>query len=83
MRDWTFIQIVEEMFCKCDEVEILQFVGVAWRIWLRRNKVVYEDLLDAPASVITHTKEANQAITDFQFAQRKGLSTGNPNVMHN
>ncbi|XP_059451054.1 uncharacterized protein LOC132181841 [Corylus avellana] len=54
----TFFQLAEEMFARCDREEIIQFAGLARRIWLRRNEVVHGGQFTSPAEVIRATLSA-------------------------
>jgi hypothetical protein len=51
-----FIRVVEGMIRKCNPEEFLQFVGIARRIWLRRNavRVLFTSKLHRPASSTGH-----------------------------
>lgn len=51
-----FFQIVEEMFWHCNVEEILQFVGVARRIWLRWNEVIHRCFFSPLVEVVKRTR---------------------------
>lgn len=70
-RDKFFFQIMEEMFQRCESDELLQFVGIARRIWLRRNEVVHGGQFSPPLEVVQRTKAA---LMEFQAAHAVGCS---------
>lgn len=61
----NFIQVVEGVFAKCSFEDVRTFVGLARRIWLRRNEVVHGGAF-TPPSVLLHL--TTSAITDLQTA---------------
>jgi ribonuclease HI len=63
-----FSQVVAGMFSKCSPEEIQQFVGLARRIWLRRNEVVHGGMFTHPSVIMQITR---RAIADFQAAHEK------------
>ncbi|XP_059454982.1 uncharacterized protein LOC132185194 [Corylus avellana] len=58
-----FLQVVEGMISRCDRLEFIQFVGIACRLWLRRNDFIHSGLFTHP---IVLFKQALQAIELFQ-----------------
>ncbi|XP_059451232.1 uncharacterized protein LOC132182040 [Corylus avellana] len=66
----SFRFVVESLFNKCSLEEMVQFAGLARRIWLRRNKVVFGGPMISPQTLVLRT---TQAIDDFQsvMAQRE------------
>ncbi|XP_059442009.1 uncharacterized protein LOC132174357 [Corylus avellana] len=65
----NFLQIVEEVFVQCDEEEIQQSVGIARRLWLRRNEVVHCGTLTHPNLLVQRTITA---VEDFATANGVG-----------
>jgi ribonuclease HI len=63
-----FLQVVEGVFRKCSQEEIQKFVGVARRIWLRRNEVVHGGCFTHLTMIIQAT---TRAIADFNTAHGK------------
>ena len=59
-------EVFENLFQRCSQEEMVQVAGLARRIWLRRNDVVFGGELASPHSLI---KMTDQAITDFKLAQ--------------
>ncbi|XP_059429236.1 uncharacterized protein LOC132163053 [Corylus avellana] len=57
-----FLQVVDGMLRKCSGVEFQQFVGVARRIWHRRNEFVHGGSFIHPSYVL---KQALQLSEDF------------------
>jgi ribonuclease HI len=55
-----FIQVVEEMLRKCDPEEFSQFVGIARRIWLRRNEVMHGGSFQHPNSIVKLAQQATE-----------------------
>ena len=72
-RNMHFIPIVEKIFDMCDCEEVCQVLGIARRLWLRRNEVLHEGLFPHPVAMIQATKEA---IVTYQAAHVFGFSTG-------
>lgn len=60
-----FLQLVEAVFEKCSMEEIIQFVGIARRIWLRHNEVVHGGAFLHPSILVQRTYKA---IEDFTLA---------------
>jgi ribonuclease HI len=54
----NFLQVVEEIFLQCDLEETKQFVGIARRLWLRRNEVVHGGRMMHPNDLVSQTKTA-------------------------
>lgn len=73
-----FVQVVEGMFNLCDMEEMRMFVGIARRIWLRRNEVVHGGLFSSPKELMLRTKGA---LLDYQQAQKKRVPTGVSNML--
>ena len=62
-----FLTVAEEMLSLCDTKEFALFVGIARRIWLRRNEVIHGGPFLHPNVIIQKTlrvMEDRQAITD-------------------
>jgi hypothetical protein len=47
-----FLQVVEEIFLTCDLQEIEQFVGMARRLWLRRNEFLHDGQFRHPNMLV-------------------------------
>lgn len=73
-----FLQVVEAMFSKCDRLEFFQFVGIARRIWLRRNEVIHGGPFLHPSRIV---QQATQAMEVFQ-ALRSGSKITPPPADH-
>jgi hypothetical protein len=52
MTGLDFLQIVHTIFDKCDTEEIQLFVGIARKIWLRRNDVVHGNSFAHPTALV-------------------------------
>jgi hypothetical protein len=65
----NFLQAVEEIFLQCDPEEIKQFVGIARRLWLRRNEVVHGGRMIHPNDLVSQTKTA---MVEFAEATDRG-----------
>ena len=63
-----FKQVVEGFFNKCTQKEMVLFAGVARRIWLRRNDVIYGGTF-SHLNVIMHN--TIRAIQEFSLAQTR------------
>jgi hypothetical protein len=57
--------VVEELFKMCDEEELRLFVGIAKRIWFRRNEVVHGGPFTHPNVLV---QQARQPLIDFSEA---------------
>jgi hypothetical protein len=57
-----FLQIGEDVFQRCSAEEILMFVCIARRIWLRRNEVVHEGIFLHPNTIVCRSQ---CALDDF------------------
>jgi hypothetical protein len=64
-----FIQVVQGVFKKCNQDELVQFVGLARRIWLRRNEVVHGGVFSHPRTILQQT---TNSIQEYAMAQGKG-----------
>ncbi|XP_059461766.1 uncharacterized protein LOC132190731 [Corylus avellana] len=65
------------IFLICAEAEIKQFIGLAHRLWLRRNDVVHGGSMTHPTLLVQRTKVA---IEDFAAATELGAGAhDNPN----
>jgi ribonuclease HI len=62
----SFKEVLENLFQKCSQDDMEQVAGLARRIWLRRNEVVFGGLLSSPQFLLQRT---DQAIADFKLAQ--------------
>lgn len=69
-----FVQVVEGVLAHCSTDEIKIFVGLARRIWLRRNEVVYGGSLTHP-SILLH--QTQTAVAEFKQAS---IPLRTPNV---
>ncbi|XP_059454979.1 uncharacterized protein LOC132185192 [Corylus avellana] len=58
-----FLQVVEGMISRCDRLEFIQFVGIARRLWLRRNDFIHSGLFTHPMVLF---KQALQVTELFQ-----------------
>jgi hypothetical protein len=63
-----FREMIEKLFEKRSEEDMVQFAGLARRIWLKRNEVVFGGTLLSPITLFWRTQ---QAINEFQTAQVK------------
>jgi hypothetical protein len=52
-----FMEVVEGIFNKCEEEEINLFVGLARKIWFRKNEVVHEGSFTHPNVLAQQAKE--------------------------
>jgi hypothetical protein len=68
----NFLKIVSEVFEKCNAEEIQLFVGIARKIWLRRNDVVHGNSFTHPTILVLC---ARKNLADFLQATKHG--TGN------
>ena len=59
------MEVVEGIFNKCEEEEINCFVGIARKIWFRRNEVVHGGSFTHPNVLVQRAKEA---VADFRDA---------------
>jgi hypothetical protein len=48
----NFLQVVDDIFLQCDPEEIKQFVGIARRLWMRRNEVVHGGRMTHPNGLV-------------------------------
>ena len=64
-----FLQVMEGVFGSCGQEDIALFVGIARRIWLRRNEVLHGGKFLHPSELILQTRKA---ITEFQQAHVVG-----------
>jgi hypothetical protein len=74
-----FMQVVEGLWRRCEEEEFCSFVGIARRIWLRRNDYVHGGVFSHPNEIVRRTTEA---IEEYQRSQSKivGSHGGDCNV---
>jgi ribonuclease HI len=63
-----FRQVVEYMMEKCNPDAMRQFVGMARRIWLRRNEYIHGSMLSHPKLIVEQT---NRAILEFHMAHER------------
>ena len=54
----SFRSVVEHLFQKCSLEEMVQFVGLARRIWMRRNGVVFGDQMTSPHTLVQWNSSA-------------------------
>ncbi|XP_059431505.1 uncharacterized protein LOC132165008 [Corylus avellana] len=64
-----FLQVVTSLFESCSQEVLCQFVGLARRIWLRRNELVHGGLFSHPKLLMEKTE---LAIQEFNLAQARG-----------
>jgi hypothetical protein len=69
----TFRHVAEEVFKTCDEMEISSFVGIARRIWFRRNEVIHGGCFLHPTVLL---QQVTESMKDFVEARNKS-STAN------
>jgi hypothetical protein len=63
----AFLQVAEGMMSRCDAREFQLFVGIARRLWLRRNEVIHGGVFSHPNTVF---KQAEEGLEAFQRQQR-------------
>lgn len=79
-RGPSFLQVVEDMFSTCDEEEMRLFVGMAQRIWLRRNEIVHRGVFSSPKEIILRMQGA---VLGFQAAyEHRVISEGVDKPVH-
>jgi ribonuclease HI len=69
----AFLKLVEELFIRCNGDEMIQFAGIVRRIWLRRNKLIFEGVFSSPSEVV---KASLAAVEEFQAVQGRKHSGG-------
>jgi hypothetical protein len=62
-----FMEVVEGIFTKCEEEDINLFVGLARKIWFRRNEVVHGGSFTHPKVLVQRAKEA---LAEFRAANK-------------
>jgi ribonuclease HI len=62
----SFLEMVEELFRKSFQEEMAIFVGIARRIWMRRNDVVYGGNFTHPTTIV---HMVSRAVEEFREAQ--------------
>jgi hypothetical protein len=60
--------MVEELFKMCDEEELRLFVGIAKRIWFRRNELIHGGPFTHPDVLV---QQAHQSLIDFSAANAR------------
>jgi hypothetical protein len=68
----TFRQAVIEVIQGCDDEAISLFVGIARRIWFRRNEVIHGGLFSHPNVLV---QRAREDVEDFAAANKISLET--------
>ena len=68
-----FLQVVEGLFIKCDQEELLKFAGLVRRIWLRRNDVLHGGKFSHPNTIWQQTLNS---IQEFALAQKLEQANG-------
>jgi hypothetical protein len=68
----NFFPLVEDVSVHCNQEEIKLFVGIARRLWLRRNDLVHEGSLSHPISLVQRTVTAME---EFSKAHKGGEAT--------
>lgn len=61
----AFIHVTEKVFQKCEEEDIKLFVGLARKLWFRRNEVVHGGLFTHPNDLV------QSSIHDYEEATKK------------
>jgi hypothetical protein len=69
----NFFQLVTDVFMHGDKDEIQTFVGIAHRLWFRRNDLMHGGPLTNPNVVVTCTAAA---IEEFSHANNVGEQVG-------
>jgi ribonuclease HI len=64
----SFLHVVEGVFQECDSEDIRIFVGVARRLWLRRNELIYEGNFVPPKVLM---KLSIDGVIDYSKANEK------------
>jgi hypothetical protein len=64
-----FKQMVDGLIRSCSVEDMVLFVGLARRIWMRRNEVIHGGSFTHPDRIVSLTK---QAIEDFNLAMDRG-----------
>ncbi|XP_059429074.1 uncharacterized protein LOC132162872 [Corylus avellana] len=64
-----FMQAVEGIFSACTKEDIVQFVGLVRRIWLRRNDVLHGGVFSHPRELVQRNLHA---IEEYKQAQDDG-----------
>jgi hypothetical protein len=72
-----FIKVAEGMLMKCDPEEFQLFVGIARRIWLRRNSLIHEEIFAHPNEIL---HSATTTLSDFHQEQEL-FTTGESQVI--
>jgi ribonuclease HI len=57
------LQVVEDMFQKCDQAKFAKFVRIMRRIWLRRNELIHDGVFLHPNRIVV---QAAQAVERYQ-----------------
>jgi hypothetical protein len=68
----TFGRVAEEMLKTCDEEELRLFVGIAWRVWFRRNEIVHGGSFTHPNVLV---QQARDALVDFSATNVRKVVT--------
>jgi hypothetical protein len=63
-----FKQVVEGLFNKCTQKEMVQFTGLARRIWLRRNDLIHGGILSHPNIIMQNTIKV---VREYSLAQTR------------
>jgi hypothetical protein len=53
-----FIEVVEEIFRKCQTEEVHQFAGIVRRLWLKQNEIVHGGPFQHPNLLLQHAVSA-------------------------
>jgi hypothetical protein len=64
-----FMQVVEGLFNKCNQEEMVQFACLASQIWLQRNDVIHGGILSHPNTILQNTI---RSVQEFTLAQTRG-----------
>jgi tryptophan synthase beta subunit len=76
---YNVIKVVEGLFKKCDQEELLKFAGLARRIWLRRNDVIHGGKFSYPNTMWQQTLSS---IQELALAHKKEKHTEQANGHH-
>ncbi|XP_059454926.1 uncharacterized protein LOC132185130 [Corylus avellana] len=60
-----FLQVIEGLFCKCDQMEFSQFLSIARRIWLQWNEVVHGGSFSHSNNIVQQAPQATEVFTSL------------------
>jgi ribonuclease HI len=67
----TFLQVVEEMYEKCDVGDFCLFVSIARRIWLRRNGLIHEGTFEHPDFLVKQAHQEMEVLRNLMDEERR------------